>query len=152
MAINKITKSDVQEFAKYGDSEGFNLYQTIATQSAVYPGQGTPFGLLYTALGLGEGGEAQNKIKKAFRDDGCIGAMEIGPRNEYGDRIARVVIKDVPKERVDQITKELGGLLWYIAATCNELRISMFDVALANLMELHGRTERGTLQGSGDDR
>lgn len=149
--INKIEHCDVVKFAYLNSmSVEFNSldrYQQIATQSAIYPGQGTPFGLMYAALGLAEAGEVQNKVKKAFRDDGMIEFVDIA----YTD-IEPVRFHPLPRERRAQIIKELGGALWYIAAVCNEIGASMSDVALQNLEELCSRGERGTLQGSGDDR
>ena len=46
-----------------------NEYQDKANQTAIYPGKGTVMGLVYTALGLGESGEVQGKVKKILRDD-----------------------------------------------------------------------------------
>lgn len=148
LPINKLKRRDVENFAQRQSREGSDLagYQIIATKSAIYPGKGTPFGLMYAALGLGEAGEVQNKVKKAFRDDGVLSI------NEVGGGHATVEFFPTPEERKAQIIKELGGALWYIAATCEELGVSLADVALANLEELCGRGERGTLQGDGDDR
>jgi NTP pyrophosphatase (non-canonical NTP hydrolase) len=47
----------------------FNLYQSVARQTAIYDGQGSVKGLSYAALGLtGEAGEIANKVKKVIRD------------------------------------------------------------------------------------
>ena len=43
-------------------------------------------------------------------------------------------------------------MLWYIAALCRDLEIDMAEVALKNLSKLKSRQERGTIQGSGDNR
>ena len=43
-------------------------------------------------------------------------------------------------------------MLWYIAALCRDLEIDMAEVALNNLAKLKSRKERGTIQGSGDNR
>lgn len=52
-----------------------DVYQHKASSTAIYPGQGKLMGLLYVALGLGEAGEFQNKVKKILRDnDGIITA------------------------------------------------------------------------------
>lgn len=150
--INKITAADVQAFADAAvhfnmPHNTLNMYQTIATKSAIYPGKGTPFGLMYTALGLAEAGEVQNKVKKAFRDDGCI---EFDCNLDTGKNVYSY--NSLTPERRAEIIKEMGGNLWYLAAMCAELGTTLSEVALANLTELCGRTERGTLQGSGDDR
>lgn len=125
----------------------FDHYQKLAVRTAVYPGQGTPFGLMYAALGLAEAGEVQNKVKKLFRDDGVITFTE---HHEHG--VTTVEFKTISAERKTQIKKELGGVLWYIAAMCQELGIEMSEVAAANLLELASRAERGTLSGDGDNR
>lgn len=145
-AINKVVTGDANEFAwSWRGINAFSHYQSLAARSAVYPGKGTPFGLMYAALGLAEAGEVQNKVKKIFRDDGVI---ELEP---HGDFYA-AYFEPVSEERRNQIAKELGGVLWYVAACCQELGIDMLDVAADNLKELASRAERGTLQGSGDDR
>ena len=156
--INQITRDDVRKFNEnvgYMDSvdehgNAFNYYQEIATKSAIYPGKGTPFGLMYAALGLAEAGEVQNKVKKAFRDDGVIEIVD----NVYNDEMTlhKVVARSLPPERRAQIIKELGGALWYMSAVCNEIGATLSEVALTNLEELCGRTERDTLRGDGDDR
>lgn len=156
--INRIERADVEaakreftwpEIARIG---ALDRYQQIATKSAIYPGKGTPFGLMYVALGLAEAGEVQNKVKKAFRDDDIIEFVEYAVKNSIGDGWAKVRMHDIPPERRAKIIKELGGALWYIAAVCNEINATMSEVALANLEELCDRGERGTLQGDGDER
>jgi len=138
---NAIHRSDVDAFnSNVQHPNALDQYQMIATRSAVYPGKGTPFGLMYAALGLAEAGEVQNKVKKAFRDDGGI---------EFEGLVS---FRSLTDERRKQIVKELGGVLWYISAVCNEIGINLSDVAVQNLDELCGRCERGTLRGDGDDR
>jgi hypothetical protein len=148
--INRVDPQEVATFVSGIAGHHLNaldVYQKLATRSAIYPGQGTPFGLMYAALGLAEAGEVQNKVKKAFRDDDCI---TIG--TDRGDGSHDVTFQPISPERRQQIVKELGGALWYIAATCNEIGSSMSEVAAANLIELADRSERGTLGGSGDNR
>jgi NTP pyrophosphatase (non-canonical NTP hydrolase) len=145
--INSVNREDVKRFlmsTEYGNV--LDDYQTLAVRSAIYPGKGTPFGLMYAALGLAEAGEVQNKVKKIFRDDGAIHLEENGLGVYYA------VFTAVSEERKQQIRKELGGVLWYIAACCDELGIKLSDIARVNLVELASRAERGTLQGSGDNR
>lgn len=154
-AINRITRDDIEEFCQdwIALHNSLDHYQHIATKSAIYPGKGTPFGLMYAALGLAEAGEVQNKVKKAFRDDGCIEFFTSCHESDGGvDHVKTYATKPITPERRAEIIKELGGVLWYISATCNEIGASLSEVALTNLTELAGRTERGTLQGSGDDR
>lgn len=52
----------------------------------------------------------------------------------------------------DAIAKELGDVLWYVAAICDELGLEMSDVARRNVEKLSDRQERGVIQGEGDER
>jgi NTP pyrophosphatase (non-canonical NTP hydrolase) len=108
----------------------FDEYQARTADTAIYPGQGTITGLLYCALGLGEAGEVQGKIKKILRDhNGAI-----------------------TEETEKAVEKELGDLLWYAARVADELDLSLGHIAASNLAKLADRKERGVLQGNGDDR
>jgi len=80
-------------------------------------------------LGLaGESGEVAEKIKKMLRDD-------------------------IPEEAVrESLVKELGDVLWYVANLAHDLSITLDEVAHANVSKLLDRSERGVLQGSGDNR
>lgn len=102
----------------------FKTYQQGARETAIYPGQ---YKVVYPALGLsGEAGEVCEKVKKSIRDG-----------------------KEID---IDAMTKELGDVLWYLAAISSDLGISLDDVARANYEKLKSRQERGVLQGSGDNR
>jgi len=107
-----------------------NEYQTLSSGTAVYPGKGETWGLAYCALGLGEAGEVQGKVKKILRDNGGVVSPEV--------KLA--------------IAKELGDLLWYVAQTASEIDFRLGDVARMNLAKLADRADRGVLGGSGDDR
>ncbi len=107
----------------------FNDYQYEASKTAVYPDIGS--NISYPVLGLaGEAGEICNKVKKIFRDAGGI----------------------ITNEKREDLSTEVGDVLWYVAALCQELNIEMDDVAQYNLKKLNKRKEKGTLKGEGDDR
>ena len=111
----------------------FAMYQERTEDTAVYPeaGSGSTAALQYAALGLnGESGEVANKVKKIARDDG--GKLTI--------------------EKMMALQKELGDVLWYVAAMCREIGVTMEEVATFNILNLAGRQERGTLKGDGDNR
>lgn len=145
MTINRITAEDIDYFV---ENPGLDIYQEIATKSAIYPGRGTALGLVYVALKLnGEAGELAEHVGKAMRDDDLseyIGESENGKSAFY--------LGELTPERESLIIKELSDVLWYISAACNELGITLEQVATANLLKLHDRTERNKLQGSGDNR
>lgn len=82
-------------------------------------------------LGLsGESGEVQEKIKKLLRDK--RGKLSTEDKQE--------------------LIKELGDILWYIAAVAHLLGSSLDEVAMRNNEKLASRHKRQTLQGSGDNR
>lgn len=107
----------------------FEEYQVEARKTAIYPNKDNNF--IYPTLGLaGEAGEVAEKIKKVLRDGGGI----------------------VSEEKKQEITKELGDVLWYVANLSKELGISLNDVAEKNIEKLKSRQDRNQLQGSGDNR
>lgn len=119
----------------------FNQYQVKARTTAVYP---SAFKILYPALGLGgETGETLEKIKKMIRD----GDFE----PEY---FTCVNIDEDPilsKQR-EEIKKELGDILWYLANLATDFGLNLSDIAKANLEKLLDRKARGVIKGSGDNR
>lgn len=115
-----------------------NGYQKAAQHTAIYPGKGTFWGLVYAALkGSGEVGEFNEKVGKLLRDDGLL------PNDP---------IEAIDLEKREALVMELGDELWYLAAKCNELKVSLEEVAIRNIQKLKSRQERGTLSGSGDNR
>lgn len=110
-----------------------NDYQKDAIKSAVYP-RGKQLGLMYVGLKLnGEAGEFAEHVGKAVRDDN-FGTEDLTD-------VRRLLLK-----------KELGDVLWYIAAGATELGFSLEDIAETNLNKLNDRKARGVLSGSGDER
>ena len=107
----------------------FDEYSERAGVTAVYPNRGND--MMYPTLGLcGESGEIAEKVKKMIRDDGGV----------------------LTDERRDLLKKELGDVMWYIAALCHELGFSMGEVAQENIDKLYSRMDRNKLKGDGDDR
>jgi len=125
-------------------SNALNLYQRLATGTAIYPGQGSPLGLIYVALkGAGEAGEFAEHVGKAMRDDGFITMEDVDEEITDGQ---------LTPERRALLIKEIGDELWYLAAKCNELDTTLSEAALINVNKLRDRQTRGTLRGSGDNR
>ena len=101
-------------------------YQMRAESTAIYPNE---YAIIYPALGLtGEAGEVADKVKKIIRD----GNSDLF----YKDNIA----------------KELGDVLWYVAILARDLGYSLEEIAQTNLDKLEDRKNRDMLKGSGDDR
>jgi len=86
--------------------------------------------LAYIALGLGEAGEVQNKIKKILRGDKDINDFIYG----------------------QEILKEIGDCNWYQAELCNFYGASYGIVAENNLSKLRARKVANKLKGTGDNR
>lgn len=106
----------------------FKEYQDEAVKTALYSANNN---IIYPALGLAnEAGEVLGKIKKVLRDNDGIYA----PAN------------------VEDIGKEIGDVLWYIAALSRDLGLDMDIIANNNLIKLRDRMNRGVIQGSGDNR
>ena len=78
-------------------------------------------------LGLvGEAGEVAEKLKKSLRDGAVL------------DK--------------EGMIKELGDVLFYVAACANFYGSTLEKVANLNMKKLNSRKKRGVLQGSGDNR
>lgn len=107
----------------------FDEYQAKCIKTAKYPGIGQNF--IYPTLGMcGETGEVAEKVKKIIRDSDGI----------------------LTYERKEELKKEVGDVLWYIAMLCTELRLNLGEVAETNIVKLHSRLERGVIKGNGDNR
>jgi NTP pyrophosphatase (non-canonical NTP hydrolase) len=82
-------------------------------------------------LGInGEAGEVAEKVKKIIRDKD--GKMTDQDRQE--------------------LSKEIGDVLWYLAVFAHDLGFSLDGIAQANLDKLQSRKARGVLDGAGDNR
>ena len=126
----------------------FEKYQEQATKTAIYPGQRSALGLAYTALKLnGEAGEFAEHVGKAIRDDRLIEAQLINHNGSGGTEMRLLT-----EERRASLIKEIGDVLWYLSAACNELGVTLSDAALVNLEKLRDRASRNALRGSGDNR
>ena len=119
-----------------------NDYQTQSRGTAAYPSVAIvdpesnkpltePLGWVYPALKLaGEAGEVAEKLGKLLRDSNG---------------------EVTPKVRLE-VAKELGDVLWYVAALAEEFDLKLSVVGEVNIEKLKDRRERGVIQGSGDNR
>lgn len=124
-----------------------NGYQKAATSTAVYFGQNSILGLMYAALqGAAEAGEFAGHLAKALREDGLANGLYVdgGVVQHNGTPLSEA--------RRELMIKEVGDQLWYQAAKCNELGITLEDAAKRNIDKLADRQRRGVLTGSGDNR
>jgi NTP pyrophosphatase (non-canonical NTP hydrolase) len=82
-------------------------------------------------LGLcGEAGEVAEKFKKILRDKGGV----------------------VSSQDRDELVKELGDILWYVAIIAEHLDVNFGEVAEKNIAKLSSRAKRDLIHGAGDNR
>jgi NTP pyrophosphatase (non-canonical NTP hydrolase) len=88
-------------------------------------------GFVEKVLGLvGESGEFADKIKKIIRDS----------NGECSDA------------KKEELIKELGDVLWYIASIANYLDVDLDQVGAKNIAKLRDRQARNVIQSEGDNR
>jgi NTP pyrophosphatase (non-canonical NTP hydrolase) len=111
----------------------FKVYQEKAITTKIYdPSLAIP----YCVLGItGEAGEVAEKVKKYLRDE----------FDNYSQGIMR-------EEMKVELSKEIGDVLWYLAALSDELGLQLEDIAQQNIIKLQSRKDRNFLSGSGDNR
>lgn len=99
-----------------------NEYQTLAMRFRLPSANEA-----YATLGLsGEVGELHSYLAKSFRDDFD------------------------PDE--DLVKKELGDILWFLAAIADDWGFDLKDIATTNLNKLESRQARNVIKGNGDNR
>lgn len=113
----------------------FNEYQEWAKTTDVFNSKKdvklTDPDFITKILGLsGEAGEVSEKFKKILRDKN--GKISTEDKNE--------------------IVKELGDVLWYIATISRYLGVSFDEVAQKNVFKLSLRMAKNKLHGEGDNR
>jgi NTP pyrophosphatase (non-canonical NTP hydrolase) len=105
-------------------------YQKHALKTALYSEQEF-HNLMHWVLGMsGEAGEIANKVKKIIRDKNAV----------------------VGEAEKQEIMKEMGDVLWYLAVLADHLGYKFDEVGQYNIDKLRSRQVRGKLQGSGDNR
>ena len=104
----------------------FNDYQKFARETAIYKD-----GIFYPALGLcGESGEVADKIKKIYRDNNGI----------------------ISEDNKEQLVKEMGDVLWYLANMATDLNVTLEYVARKNVEQIQIRQQKNLIHGEGDNR
>lgn len=106
----------------------FNEYQKMVIDTKIYP---SDMQIIYPMIGLcGEVGEVSEKIKKTIRD-----------KNKLFDDNTNF-----------EIIKELGDVLWYIAAMAHDLGYELSEVAQFNVEKIIHRKDTNKINGEGDNR
>lgn len=107
----------------------FKTYQALALRT--FGGKEKKNELFHLVLGLvGEAGEIAEKFKKLVRDNNSD--------ENFIDK--------------EDMQKELGDVLWYVAVLAHYLDIDLNELAEKNIAKLASRLERGKIGGSGDNR
>lgn len=107
----------------HNESMSFNEYQNTAMGFRL-PSAGEAYAL----YNLGsEAGEVLGVVAKGLRD---------GRSFDYEQKLK----------------KELGDVLWHVAAIAIDNGFSLEDIAMSNIAKLSQRKATGTIQGSGDER
>lgn len=108
----------------------FEEYEKAALSTVLSTGD--PFkDLLHWVLGLnGEAGEVAEKLKKIIRDKNSV----------------------ITEEDKQEMAKEIGDVLWYLAVFAHDLGVPLDQIAATNLAKLKSRKDRGVLGGDGDNR
>lgn len=118
---------------------GINFYQKCALNTAVFERNDYPL------IALGEEvGEVMGKIAKFGRKNNMSVEQVI-------NSIANPQTSAVQELR-EQVSKELGDVLWQWAVLSDALGFKAFDVAALNLTKLQDRQARNVLNGEGDER
>jgi NTP pyrophosphatase (non-canonical NTP hydrolase) len=79
----------------------------------------------------------------------------VGEAGEVADKWKKVLAYhngEFTDEDIAEIGKELGDVIWYVAALAESLGISFGNIAQQNLEKLHSRHTRGVVRGAGDNR
>ena len=100
--------------------------------------------IAYMLTGLtAEVGEVNDKIAKAVRKN--LISIHRNELISWQDNDGCTIF-------VDELKKELGDCLWFIAGLCFTLNIPLEAIAQQNLDKLASRQQRGVIDGSGDNR
>lgn len=90
------------------------------------------------------------RLESASRQYAVLGlAGEVG---EVYSLEAKAVRDGYQMDFQQNMKKELGDVLWFIAAIAADNGFTLEDIAQSNINKLFSRRDRGTLQGSGDSR
>ncbi len=88
--------------------------------------------------------------------DKTIWAMGIaGEAGEVVEKWKKIVAYKkgkISKKDREELKKELGDVVWYIAVMAHSLGLSFEEVMQLNVVKLASRKQRGVIKGKGDNR
>ena len=89
------------------------------------------------------------RLPSANRDYALLGLS--GEVGELHSLFAKN-IRDNTALDLNMVTKELGDVLWFVAALADDCGVTLEEVALKNAEKLLSRKQRNVITGSGDNR
>ncbi len=78
-----------------------------------------------------------------------------GESSEIAEKWKKIVAYEngeLTEDKKAELAKEMGDVLWYIAAFAQSLGLSLQDIAEANIEKVLSRKQRGVTRGRGDNR
>lgn len=79
-------------------------------------------------------------------------AGEAGEVVEKWKKIVHYKEGKISKDDLNELAKELGDVVWYIAAFAQSLGLSLDQIMQQNLKKLSDRKDRNLIKGAGDNR
>ncbi len=79
-------------------------------------------------------------------------AGEAGEVIEKWKKIVAYKEGKITKEDIQDLTKELGDIVWYIAVFANSIGITFNEIIETNIAKLSDRKKRNVIRGEGDNR
>jgi NTP pyrophosphatase (non-canonical NTP hydrolase) len=79
----------------------------------------------------------------------------VGEAGEVIEKWKKIIAyKDgkIAHQDTEELKKELGDVIWYIAVLADSLGLSLDEVMSLNVTKLASRKSRGAIKGSGDNR
>jgi NTP pyrophosphatase (non-canonical NTP hydrolase) len=75
-----------------------------------------------------------------------------GEVGELCSLIAKGIRDGFKEDYLTNVKKELGDVLWHIAAIADDHQLNLQDIADGNIAKLQSRKDRDVIKGSGDNR
>ena len=95
--------------------------------------------------------DRKGKSLAIFPKEKALEYLALGLTSEAGE-VAGKVKKNIRDGTESNVASEIGDVLWYCAMLASEIDVSLGKIMEGNLEKLNDRKQRGTLQGSGDNR